>query len=253
MSFACFYGSKLDFYCPDPIFYTKDIPLFLRRPMSHESPRPGDILQRLSGMIPDRILSDLSDAVGFWAPTADPSNTTILALRLAHFLGQCAHESDGFKRTYENLNYSAQRLKTLFPKYFPDSSTAEKYAKSGKEIASRVYAERMGNGDEASGDGFRFRGRGYLQLTGRRNYTQFSSFIGYDCVLDPDAVAKKYPLVSGLFFFHDRQLWPLCDQGLCPKIIKQITLPINAGHLGLEKRIHYVQAFFEKMNPKSGA
>ncbi len=253
MSFACFYGSKLAFYCPDPIFYTKGIPLFLRRPMSHESPRPGDILQRLSGMIPDRILSDLSDAVGFWVPADDPSNTTILARRLAHFLGQCAHESDYFKHVYENLTYSAQRLKTLFPKHFPDNNSAEKYAKCDKKIASRVYAERMGNGDEASGDGFRFRGRGYLQLTGRRNYTQFSSFIGYNCVRDPDAVAKKYPLVSGLFFFHDQQLWPLCDQGLCPKIIKQITLPINAGHLGLEKRIHYVYTFFEKMNPKSGA
>jgi putative chitinase len=204
-------------------------------------------------MIPDKVLSDLSHTMGLWAPTDKPSNPTILARRLAHFLGQCAHESNYFKHTRENLNYSARRLKTLFPKHFPDNISAKKYAKCGEKIASKVYAERMGNGDEASGDGFRFHGRGYLQLTGRRHYTQFSAFIGYDCVLDPDAVAKKYPLVSGLFFFHAQQLWPLCDQGLCSKIIKKITLSINAGGLGLEQRTHYVHEFFEKINPKSGA
>ena len=249
MQLPCFSGSKLAFAYLGPILYTKGIPLF-SAPMSNENPRPGDVLQRLSGMIPDNVLLDLSNTMRFWVPASDPSNTIILARRLAHFLGQCAHESDYFKNIYENLKYSAQYLKIVFPKYFPDDITAKKYAKCGKKIASRVYAERMGNGDEASGDGFRFRGRGYLQLTGRRNYTQFSSFIGYDCIRDPDAVAKKYPLVSGLFFFHKNNLWSLCDQGLCPKIIKKITMTINAGHLGLEKRIHYVHEFFEKMNPK---
>ena len=220
--------------------------------MSNENPRPGDVLQRLSGMIPDNVLLDLSNAMRFWVPTADPSDTIILARRLAHFLGQCAHESDYFKNIYENLKYSAQYLKIVFPKYFPDDITAKKYEKCDKKIASRVYAERMGNGDEASGDGFRFRGRGYLQLTGRDQYTRFSSFIGYDCVLDPDAVAKKYPLVSGLFFFHDQLLFPVCHQGITPETIKHITFRVNGGHHGLEKRIHYVQAFFEKMNPKPG-
>ncbi len=221
--------------------------------MSILPPTPGDVLQRLSGVVPDKVLSDLSDATEMWVPSVDPSNTTVLARRLAHFLGQCAHESDYFNHTYENLRYSAQRLKHLFPKHFPDENSAKKYAQCAEKIASKVYADRMGNGDESSGDGFRFRGRGYLQLTGRLNYTRFSSFIGYDCVLDPDAVAKKYPLISGLFFFQKNTLWSLCDQGLCHENIRKITQHINVKGLGLEKRIHYVYEFFKKMSPKPKA
>ena len=205
------------------------------------------ILHRLIGMVPDQILSDLAHYARVWIPTHNPINPPLLAHRLAHFLGQCAHESNHFNHTYENLNYSARRLKTVFPKYFPDNSMAEKYAKCDKAIASRVYAERMGNRDEASGDGFRFRGRGYLQLTGRHNYTQFSRFIGYDCVLNPDAVAKTYPLASALFFFQDQSLWPLCDQGVHPEVIKHITFRVNGGVHGLTQRTKYVHEFFEKM------
>jgi putative chitinase len=209
------------------------------------------ILHRLVGMVPDQILSDLAHYTKVWVPPHHPPyqsiNSPLLVRRLAHFLGQCAHESDHFNHRYENLNYSARRLKAVFPKYFPNNTVAQQYAKCDKEIASRVYAGRMGNGDEASGDGFRFRGRGYLQLTGRHHYTRFSQFIGYDCVLDPDAVATTYPLVSALFFFQNQSLWPLCDQGVHPDIIKHMTFCINGGVQGLAQRTQYVYEFFEKM------
>ena len=121
-------------------------------------------------------------------------------LRLAHFLGQIAHESGDFKFVSENLNYSTDSLLRVFPKYFKDRATADRYARNQEMIGSRVYGSRMGNGDEASKEGFKFRGRGYLQLTGKDNYKAFSTFIGEDCVANPDLVATKYPMDSAICF-----------------------------------------------------
>ena len=159
-------------------------------------------------------------------------------LRLAHFLSQCAHESGNFKVLTENLNYSADGLLKIFPKYFRDKQIAESYARQPEKIANRVYSNRMGNGDEASGDGFKFRGRGYIQLTGKDNYKQFGAFIGEDVVANPDLVATKYPLTSAAFFFDKNGLWKICDEGDTPYIVTKVTKRVNGGTHGLEDRVN---------------
>lgn len=158
-------------------------------------------------------------------------------LRLSHFLSQCAHESANFTLVKENLNYSSDGLLKIFPKYFKDRATADKYARKPEMIANRVYASRMGNGDEASGDGFKFRGRGYIQLTGKDNYKQFSDFIGEDCVANPDLVATKYPLTSAAFFFNKNGLWAICDKGATDDVVTMVTKRVNGGTHGLADRL----------------
>lgn len=163
-------------------------------------------------------------------------------LRLAHFMAQIAHESGNFTAVRENLNYSADSLLKVFPKYFkkldgtPDRALAEKYARNPEMIGSRVYGSRMGNGDEASKEGYLFRGRGYLQLTGKDNYKAFSTFIGEDCVANPDLVATKYPMDSAIWFFDRNKLWAICDKGATPDVVKQVTLKVNGGTHGLDDR-----------------
>lgn len=156
--------------------------------------------------------------------------------RLAHFLAQCAHESGNFKFLTENLNYSADGLQKIFGKYFPTRALAEQYARKPDKIGSRVYANRMGNGDEVSGEGYKFRGRGYIQLTGKNNYKQFSDFIKEDCVANPDLVATKYPLTSAAFFFDRNDLWRICDRGDSPEVVKAVTVRVNGGTHGLADR-----------------
>jgi len=168
-------------------------------------------------------------------------------LRLSHFLAQCAHESGNFKLVTENLNYSADGLLKIFPKYFKDRATAEAYARKPEKIANRVYASRMGNGDEASGDGYKFRGRGYIQLTGKDNYKAFSDFIKEDCVANPDLVATKYPLSSAAFFFEKNGLWNVCDKGATPEIVTAVTKRVNGGTHGLEDRLSKFNTFKSTM------
>lgn len=164
-------------------------------------------------------------------------------LRLSHFLSQCAHESGNFKFLTENLNYSADGLLKIFPKYFKDKATADAYARKPEKIGSRVYANRMGNGDEASGDGFKFRGRGYIQLTGKDNYKQFAAFVGEDLVANPDLVATKYPLTSAAFFFDKNKLWDICDKGDTPEVVTLVTKRVNGGTHGLEDRLSKFNTF----------
>jgi len=164
-------------------------------------------------------------------------------LRLAHFLSQCAHESGNFKFLTENLNYSADGLLKIFPKYFKDKATADAYARKPEKIGSRVYANRMGNGDEASGEGYKFRGRGYIQLTGKDNYKQFSEFIGEDVVANPDLVATKYPLTSAAFFFNKNGLWTICDKGDTTDVVTLVTKRVNGGTHGLDDRINKFNTF----------
>lgn len=164
-------------------------------------------------------------------------------LRLSHFLSQCAHESGNFKFLTENLNYSADGLLKIFPKYFKDKATADAYARKPEKIGSRVYANRMGNGDEASGDGFKFRGRGYIQLTGKDNYKQFGAFVGEDLVANPDLVATKYPLTSAAFFFDKNKLWDICDKGDTPEVVTLVTKRVNGGTHGLEDRLSKFNTF----------
>lgn len=193
-------------------------------------------LKALKGQIPDVVLSQIPD-------TAAKFNITT-NLRLAHFLAQCDHESGGFRSIYENLNYSADGLKRTFSKYFPGNLN-ESYAKNPQRIASRVYGGRMGNGDESTGDGYKFRGRGYLQLTGKSNYAKFSTFIGEDVVSNPDLVATKYPLSSAAFFFDSNGLWKVCDRGASEDVIIALTKRVNGGTNGLEDRIKHFKEYYK--------
>jgi putative chitinase len=192
-------------------------------------------IEKLKGHIPDAVLAQIPD-------TAKKFNITN-NLRLAHFLAQCGHESGGFKAVSENLNYSADGLKKIFGKYFPGNLN-ESYARQPEKIASRVYASRMGNGDETTKEGFKFRGRGYIQLTGKSNYTNFTKFIGEDCVSNPDLVATKYPLASAAFFFNSNKLWSICDRGADDATVTAVTKRVNGGTNGLADRIKHFKEYY---------
>ena len=157
-------------------------------------------------------------------------------LRLSHFLSQCAHESGNFKLVRENLNYSADGLRKIFPKYFPTIEVANKYARQPEKIANKVYANRMGNGDEASGDGWKYKGAGFVQLTGKDNYAAFDKFVDDDILANPDLVATKYPLMSAAFFFHKNKLWDICDKGHSHDVVVAVTKRVNGGVHGLDER-----------------
>lgn len=156
--------------------------------------------------------------------------------RLAHFLAQCAHESAGFKTVTENLNYSAQGLIVTFTKYF-NAQLAEQYARKPEKIANYIYANRMGNSNDASGDGWRYRGRGYIQLTGHDNYAAFDKVVDDDILSNPDLVATKYPLLSAAWFWNKVNLNPVADLGSGVDVIIKVTKKINGGTIGLEDRI----------------
>lgn len=150
--------------------------------------------------------------------------------RAAHFFAQTAHESGNFKAFSENLNYGAKGLRSIFRKYFPTDAMARSYERQPKKIANRVYANRMGNGDEASGDGWKFRGRGALQLTGKANYQAFATYVGRQDVMDnPDLVAGELCFESALWFFDKNKLWAICDQGVNDAAIHQLSSRINGS------------------------
>lgn len=157
-------------------------------------------------------------------------------LRISHFLSQIAHESNNFKALRENLNYSAEGLLKIFPKYF-SKDTASACARKPETIANIVYSNRMGNGDRASGDGYKFRGRGFLQLTGKDMYKAYGDYIEMDLITNPDFVATKYALSSAAWFFQKKGLWKICDLGGDTETIKKLTRLINGGTNGLEDRI----------------
>ena len=192
-------------------------------------------LEALKGHVPDAVIAQIPD-------TAAKFNITN-PLRLAHFLAQCGHESGGFKAVSENLNYSAKGLLGTFGKYF-NATTAAQYERKPEMIASRVYGSRMGNGDEASKEGFKFRGRGYIQLTGKSNYTNFTKFIGEDCIASPDLVATKYPLASAAFFFDSNKLWSICDKGATDADVTAVTKRVNGGTIGLPDRIKHFKEYY---------
>ena len=193
-------------------------------------------LENLKGHIPDVVIAQIPD-------TAKKFNITT-PLRLAHFLAQCGHESAGFKAVQENLNYSAKGLLGIFKKYFPTQTLAEQYERNPQKIASKVYGGRMGNGPESTGEGFKFRGRGYIQLTGKQNYTNFAKFIGEDTVANPDLVATKYPLASAAFFFNSNGLWSICDKGADDATVTAVTKRVNGGTIGLPDRIKHFKEYY---------
>lgn len=157
--------------------------------------------------------------------------------RAAHFFAQTAHESGGFKAFSENLNYGAAGLTGIFKKYFPTNEKALLYERKPEKIANLVYASRMGNGDEASGDGFKFRGRGALQLTGKDNYKVFSEYLKKpEIMTNPDLVATEFAFESAIFFFDRNKLWDICDKGVNKDTILALTKRINGGTHGLADR-----------------
>ena len=166
-------------------------------------------------------------------------------LRAAHFFAQTAHETGEYKLFSENLSYSTDGLKKIFGKYFP-GTLAEGYSRNPEKIANRVYGNRMGNGDEASGEGWKFRGRGALQLTGKENYTAFSKYLNKpEILVNPDLVASEYAFESAMFFFDKNKLWTICDKGIDDASITALTKRINGGTLGLDHRKALTLKYYE--------
>jgi putative chitinase len=180
-------------------------------------------------------------ADGKWGPGTYKAARDFFKLsnnQAAHFFGQCAHESGGFKVFQENLNYSDKGLNGIFKKYFPTIASTAGYARKPEKIANKVYASRMGNGPESSGDGWKFRGRGPIQLTGKSNYTQFSQDIGRpDVLTNPDIVATELAFESALWFFRKNNLFAIADKGVSDAVITQITKRVNGGTHGLDDRL----------------
>ena len=170
---------------PDGIVGDKTWAMIMAEGQSVPAPVETPIPQSTGGLKLDKLRGHIPDAVIAMIPDTAAKFQINTPLRLAHFLAQCGHESGGFRATQENLNYSAKGLNGIFKKYFPTEAAAAPYARQPQKIASKVYANRMGNGTEASGEGYKFRGRGYIQLTGKDNYTAFGKSIGEDmtCLL----------------------------------------------------------------------
>lgn len=192
-------------------------------------------IEKLKGHVPDAVLAQIPDTIQKFE-----LNTP---LRLAHFLAQCGHESGGFKFTQENLNYGAKGLLSIFKKYFPTEAKAKEYERKPEKIASLVYGGRMGNGPEASGEGFKFRGRGYIQLTGKDNYTAFDKFVDEDILANPDLVATKYPLLSAAWFFHKNGLHKIADEGATDDVVTKVTKRVNGGTIGLADRLKHFKEY----------
>jgi putative chitinase len=203
-------------------------------------------LERLKGHIPDAVLAQIPDTVAKFDLETP--------LRLAHFLAQCSHESGGFRLTVEDLRYSAQALAKTWPNRFAVDRTkrplvpnelANQIQRNPQRIANVVYSNRMGNGDEASGDGWKFIGRGYIQLTGRANYTAFNRFVdGDDVVANPDLVATKYPLLSAGWFFNSNGIHRLADGGASRANVEAVTRRVNGGLIGIDHRFSEFQKYY---------
>ena len=193
-------------------------------------------IEKLKGHIPDAVLTQIPDTMQKFE-----LNTP---LRLAHFLAQTGHESGGFKATSENLNYGAKGLLGIFKKYFPTEAKAKEYERKPEKIANLVYGGRMGNGPEASGEGYKFRGRGYIQLTGKDNYKAFDAVVPEDILANPDLVASKYPLLSAAWFFHKNGLHKIADKGATDAVVTEVTKRVNGGTIGLADRIKHFKEYY---------
>lgn len=193
-------------------------------------------IDKLKGHIPDSVLAQIPDTAAKFE-----LNTP---LRLAHFLAQAGHESAGFKAVNENLNYGAKGLLSIFKKYFPTAEKAALYERKPEKIANLVYGGRMGNGPEASGEGFKFRGRGYIQLTGKDNYKAFDAVVPENIVENPDLVATKYPLMSAAWFFHKNGLHKIADEGATDEVVTKVTKRVNGGTIGLPDRIKHFKEYY---------
>ena len=196
-------------------------------------------------------------ADGVWGPgtlRAAAKYYKLSPARAAHFFGQTSHETGGFKAFSENLNYGAKGLMGVFKKYFPNEAIAKQYERKPEKIANRVYANRMGNGDEASGDGWRYRGRGALQLTGRTNYETFAAYCNRpDVMTNPDLVATELAFESAMFFFERNKLWSICDQGVGDAAILSVSKKVNGGTHGLEDRKNKTKTYYAQLSAPAPA
>ena len=197
-------------------------------------------LEKLKGHIPDAVIAMI--------PAVAQKFQIDSALRLAHFLAQCGHESGGFRLTKENLNYSAKGLNGIFKKYFPTLESALPYERKPEKIANKVYGGRMGNGPESSGEGAKFCGRGYIQLTGKDNYTAFGKSIGEDVCANPQVVAEKYALLSAAWFFSKNGLHKMADGGSTDAVVTSITKRVNGGTIGLADRIKHFKEYYSLLS-----
>ena len=194
-------------------------------------------LDALKGHVPQTVIDQIPDTAARFGITTP--------LRLAHFLSQASHESGGFRAFSENLNYSAKGLCAIFRKYFPSVTIAMQYERKPEKIANRVYSSRMGNGNEASGEGWKYRGRGALQTTGKSNYQDFANFMQMPEIMsNPDLVATRYALASAAFFFKKNSLWGICDQGSSDEVVKKLTKRINGGQIGILERLKEFKHFY---------
>ena len=193
-------------------------------------------INKLKGHVPDAVIAQI--------PSVMSTFKIDTALRLSHFLAQCGHESAGFKAVQENLNYGAKGLLGIFKKYFPTEAKALQYERRPEKIANLVYGGRMGNGPETSGDGYKYRGRGYIQLTGKDNYTAFGKAINEDIATTPDVVATKYPLLSAAWFFNKNGLHKIADKGATDAVVTEVTKRVNGGTIGLADRIKHFKEYY---------
>jgi putative chitinase len=192
-------------------------------------------LDKLKGHVPDSVIAQIPFVNQYKINTA---------LRLSHFLAQCGHESANFRAVKESLNYSAEGLTKTFKKYFPTLEVAKDYARQPEKIASKVYANRMGNGNEASKDGFKYLGRGFIQLTGKANYIEFDKSVPEDIINNPELVATKYPLASAAWFWNKNGLNAIADKGATDAVITSITKRVNGGTIGISDRIQHFNEFY---------
>jgi len=191
-------------------------------------------IEKLKGHIPDAVIAQLPDTISKFALDTP--------VKLAHFLAQAGHESGGFKVVNENLNYGAKGLLSIFKKYFPTEAKAKEYERKPEKIANLVYGGRMGNGPEASGEGWKFRGRGYIQLTGKDNYKAFDAVVPEDILANPDLVATKYPLLSAAWFFHKNCLKKCVDAS--DATVTAVTKCVNGGTIGLPDRLKHFKEYY---------
>lgn len=195
----------------------------------------------LAGHVPASVIAQIPETALKFGITTN--------LRLAHFLAQCALESTGFTATVENLDYSTpQRILKVFGTHFHGIDPVP-FVHNPQKLGNHVYANRNGNGNEASGDGFKFRGRGYIQLTGRNNYTSFSKFVGEDCVANPDLVATKFPLSSAAFYFSSNNIWAICDKGADDATVTRVSKAVNGDPPNaLSERIQSFKKFMAALS-----
>ena len=197
------------------------------------------MLQESCGVTPD-------GAFGPNTARAIAKHYNLTPKRGAHLLGQAAHESGNFMVSEENLNYRASTMCRVWPSRFKSEVDAEPYARNPEKLANKVYADRMGNGPESSGDGWKNRGRGFLQTTGAINIKQFAEHIGRDSLIDnPDPIANELAFESAIFFFEKNGLFSMADKGVSDSVIKSITKRVNGGYHGLDDRIEKTKKIYQ--------